>query len=425
MTSLPITGIYNDGHVAELLEQFRRDPNSVDESWRQFFRFAESIAPQGVGGLPPTVTTDAQFLRLVAGAAALMDAIRIYGHFAVRIDPLGSDPPGAAELQPAFHGVTEEDLKRVPGAALGFDLPTAADVAARLRSLYQSNLGFEFDYIGNESERQWFRTVIEQEGLRRQLSPDEQRTLLRRLTEVDALERFIHRKYVNVKRFSIEGTDALVPMLDIAIHDAATGGAREMVMAMAHRGRINVLAHILGKPYGTVFDEFDGKHADVADSETGDVKYHLGFESERAFEDGRHVRLTLVPDPSHRVPERGLGPHGLLHEEPEPLGMLVDEVEVGLERRPDALPIARGRLEGGPHVPMKRGEVGVEQRKVQLPLRGEVVVEDGLGDAGLLGHRLHGGRVEPRRAEHLARHVQELGPAFRGPHPPPGGCLCR
>jgi len=299
MTSLPVTGIYNDGHVAELLEQFRRDPNSVDESWRQFFRFAESIAPQGVGGLPPTVTTDAPFLRLVAGAAALMDAIRIYGHFAVRIDPLGSDPPGAAELQPAFHGVSEEDLKRVPGAALGFDLPTAADVAARLRSLYQSNLGFEFDYIGNESERQWFRTVIEQEGLRRQLSPDEQRTLLRRLTEVDALERFIHRKYVNVKRFSIEGTDALVPMLDIAIHDAATGGAREMVMAMAHRGRINVLAHILGKPYGTVFDEFDGKHADVADSETGDVKYHLGFESERAFEDLRHVRLTLVPNPSH------------------------------------------------------------------------------------------------------------------------------
>src|SRR5262245_49249599 len=104
MTSLPITGIYNDGHVAELLEQFRRDPNSVDESWRQFFRFAESIAPQEVGGLPPNVTKDAQFLRLVAGAAALMDAIRIYGHFAVRIDPLGTVPPGAAELQPAFHG---------------------------------------------------------------------------------------------------------------------------------------------------------------------------------------------------------------------------------------------------------------------------------------------------------------------------------
>ena len=296
MTSLPITGVYNDGHIAELLEQFRRDPNSVDESWRQFFRFAETMAGQAPAAAP---STDVSYLRKVAGAAALMDAIRIYGHHAVRLDPLGSEPPGAAELQPGFHGITEEDLALVPAQALGFESGTAADVATRLRALYQSNLGFEFDYIENETERAWFRRVIEHEELRRELSPEESRTLLRRLTEVDALERFIHRKYVNVKRFSIEGTDALVPMLDVSIHDAAFGGAREAVMGMAHRGRINVLAHILGKPYSAIFDEFDGKHADLADSETGDVKYHLGFESERAFEDGRHVRLTLVPNPSH------------------------------------------------------------------------------------------------------------------------------
>ncbi|HEX6941461.1 MAG TPA: 2-oxoglutarate dehydrogenase E1 component [Gemmatimonadaceae bacterium] len=306
MTSLPITGVYNDGYIAERFEQFRRDPDSVGEAWRQYFQFAQTLGGHGAAGastggpgIAAATTMDVAFLRRVAGAAALMDAIRIYGHFAVRTDPLGSDPPGAAELQPAFHGITEEDLKLVPAQALGFESGTAADVAARLRSLYQSNIGFEFDYLENESERQWFRTVIEQEGLRRSLSPDEQRTLLRRLTEVDALERFIHRKYVNVKRFSIEGTDSLVPMLDIAIHDAASGGAREVVMGMAHRGRINVLAHILGKPYSTVFDEFDGKHADLADSETGDVKYHLGFESQRAFGDGREVRLTLVPNPSH------------------------------------------------------------------------------------------------------------------------------
>jgi 2-oxoglutarate dehydrogenase E1 component len=306
MTSLPITGVYNDGHIAELFEQFRRNPDSVDESWRQFFRFAESLpAPTAAtASATPTASAagpppDVQVLRRVAGAAALMDAIRIYGHFAVRTDPLGSAPSGAAELNPSFHGITEEDLALVPAQALGVESGTAADVAARLRSLYQSNLAFEFDYLENEAERQWFRTVIEQEGLRRHLSPDEQRNLLRRLTEVDALERFIHRKYVNVKRFSIEGTDALVPMLDIAIHDAAMAGAREVVMAMAHRGRINVLAHILGKPYSTIFDEFDGKHADAADSETGDVKYHLGFESERSFGDERQVRLTLVPNPSH------------------------------------------------------------------------------------------------------------------------------
>jgi len=297
MTSAPILGVYNDGFVAGIYEHYRRDPETVDASWRQFFHFAESLA--GIGAPVTTVAADVTYLRRVAGAAALMDAIRIYGHFAVRTDPLGSPPTGAAELQPSFYGISEEDLSLVPAPALGFEMGTAADVAARLRGLYQSDLAFEFDYLENEAERLWFRQVIEGDQLRRRLSAEEKRTLLRRLTEVDGLERFIHRKYVNVKRFSIEGTDALVPMLDMAIHDASTAGAREVVIGMAHRGRINVLAHILGKPLGTIFDEFDGKHADVADAETGDVKYHLGFESQRQFEDGRSVRLTLVPNPSH------------------------------------------------------------------------------------------------------------------------------
>jgi len=297
MSSVPIIGLYNDGYVAGVYESYRQNPDSVDESWRQFFQFAESLS--GASGPVTTVAADVSYLRRVAGAAALMDAIRIYGHFAVHTDPLGTPPTGAAELLPSFYGITEEDLALVPAQALGFDMGTAADVAARLRGLYQSNIAFEFDYLENEAERQWFRQVIEGEQLRRLLTPEEKKTLLRRLTEVDGLERFIHRKYVNVKRFSIEGTDALVPMLDMAIHDASAAGAREVVMGMAHRGRINVLAHILGKPLAAIFDEFDGKHADLAVAETGDVKYHLGFESERRFEDGREVRLTLVPNPSH------------------------------------------------------------------------------------------------------------------------------
>ncbi len=297
MTSVPIIGVYNDGYVAEIYEQFRQDPGSVEESWRQYFQFAESLT--GTSGPVTNVAADVSYLRRVAGAAALMDAIRIYGHWAVQTDPLGSPPSGAAELQPSFYGITEEDLALVPAPALGYDMGTGSDVAARLRGVYQSDLAFEFDYLENDAERQWFRQVIEGEQLRRRLTPEEKRTLLRRLTEVDGLERFIARKYVNVKRFSIEGTDALVPLLDMAIHDASAAGAREVVIGMAHRGRINVLTHILGKPLGAVFDEFDGKHADLAVAETGDVKYHLGFESERRFEDGRRVRLTLVPNPSH------------------------------------------------------------------------------------------------------------------------------
>ncbi len=297
MSIPPVTGVYNDGFIADLYDRYRRDPTSVDESWRQYFRFAEMLT----GGATPvtTVAADVSYLRRVAGAAALIEAIRIYGHFQVPLDPLGSAPTGAAELAPAFYGIAEEDLAVVPAPALGFAMGTAADVAARLRRLYTSRLGYEFEHLESEDERDWFRRIIEGEELRRFLTPDEKRALLRRLTEVDGLERFIHRTYVNVKRFSIEGTDALVPMLDVAIHDAALGGTREVVIGMAHRGRINVLAHILGKPLGIIFDEFEGKHADLDESETGDVKYHLGYEAERTPGDGHVVRLTLLPNPSH------------------------------------------------------------------------------------------------------------------------------
>jgi 2-oxoglutarate dehydrogenase E1 component len=298
MPSAPITSVYNDGYIAEVYEAYRRDPASVDESWRQFFRFAEQLG--GVDKSTTTVAADPVYLRKVAGAAALVDAIRTYGHLAVQLDPLGSPPPGAAELTPEFHGITASDLQLVPALALGFDVGTGADVTERLRDLYSSTMGFDFAHLGEEAEREWFRETIEHERLARYLTPEEKRTVLRRLSEVDGLERFIGRAWVNMKRFSIEGTDALVPMLDVLIDDAARAGTREVVIAMAHRGRINVLTHILGKPYATVFGEFDGRHAAAsAESETGDVKYHLGARTERTLADGQTVGVQLVPNPSH------------------------------------------------------------------------------------------------------------------------------
>jgi 2-oxoglutarate dehydrogenase E1 component len=297
----PISGVYNDAYIAEVYEAYRRDPASVDDSWRQFFRLAEGLG--GLIGAPPaptTVAADPAYLRKVAGAAALVDAIRQYGHMAVRVDPLGSAPSGAAELTPEFHGITEDDLKVVPAFALGFDVGTAEDVVRKLRELYSSNIGFEFAHISEEAEREWFRGTIEHEGVPRLLSDDEKRGILRRLTEVDGLERFIGRAWVNMKRFSIEGTDVLVPMLDMLIQEAGGAGAREVAIAMAHRGRINVLTHILGKPYGAIFQEFEGKHAhDSAESETGDVKYHLGAEGERTLAGGLRIQVRLVPNPSH------------------------------------------------------------------------------------------------------------------------------
>jgi len=304
MSPDPITGVYNDGYIREAYEAYRRDPSSVDESWRQFFRFAETIAggerPAAVAAPSQAGQLDPAFLRDIAAAAELVDAIRSYGHLAVPLDPLGAPAEGTPELTPEFHGLSEEHLASIPGLALGATGGSAADVVAKLRELYSSRIGFEISHVGKVEEREWLRIEIESGRMNEPLSPEEKKAILKRLTEVDGLERFLGRAYQGYKRFSIEGTDVLVPMLDVAIESAAANGAREVDLAMAHRGRINVLAHTLSKPYATIFEEFEGKHATTnAVSETGDVKYHLGAHGKRAVSTGGEVEVVLIPNPSH------------------------------------------------------------------------------------------------------------------------------
>lgn len=296
MSSNPITSVFNDGYIAEMYESYRRDRASVDESWRQYFLFAETLNVQSA---PPVAGVTSTLLRNAAAAAALADSIRAFGHLAAEIDPLGNRPPGTAELTLEFHELTDADLAAIPGDVLRSAEPTAADVVARLRKLYSSNIGFEFDHLGQASEREWIKDRIESGSVHEPLDPIEAKAVLRRLTEVDGLERFLGRAYQGYKRFSIEGTDMLVPMLDAAIDSVALEGGRELVIAMAHRGRINVLAHVLGKPYKTIFGEFEGKHAaSTAESETGDVKYHLGATGNRVTGD-REMVVSLIPNPSH------------------------------------------------------------------------------------------------------------------------------
>src|SRR5207237_6216319 len=146
----------------------------------------------------------------------------------------------------------------------------------------------------------WFRDTIQSGAATKPLTADEKKTLFQRLTEVDALERFLGLAYVSVKRFSIEGVDALVPMLDEAIERGAAAGARQVVIGMAHRGRLNVLTHVMGKPYRALLEEFEGHHADTnAESDTGDVKYHMGFAGSRDVPGIGTVEIELVPNPSH------------------------------------------------------------------------------------------------------------------------------
>jgi 2-oxoglutarate dehydrogenase E1 component len=303
---LPVSGSFNDAYVADLYDAFRRDPASVDTSWREFFGLAERLTGTSGGTSVPVVPTSAPnvaaaLLKKAAGAGAFMQAIRQYGHFAVPLDPLGAPPLGAAELTPEFHGITEADLDLIPGSVVGFPhMATVADVARRLRLRYTTALGIEVTHLAAEAERKWFRRVLTAEELTRSLTPEEKKAVLLRLTEVDGLERFIGRAFPTAKRFSIEGTDALVPMLDTVLTEGAAAGAERVVIAMAHRGRLNTLAHILGKSYAAILAEFTGKPAGRdPDSGTGDVKYHLGFTGRRVLEDGRTVEVRLAPNPSH------------------------------------------------------------------------------------------------------------------------------
>lgn len=299
--NLPVSSVFNDGYIAEQLDAYRRDPKSVDESWRQFFRLAESLGGNSVSaGAVGSPADQQEFARKVAGVARYVSAIRQFGHLAVPLDPLGTPPPGALELTMEHYGITDADLDVVSGAAIDFPhLATARDVVERLTFRYMRNVAVEFVHCGSEEERLWFRSVFTEEHLTRPLSHDEKRSVLRRLSDVDGFERFLGKAYVGYKRFSVEGTDALVPMLDAALDEASAAGVRHMAIAMAHRGRLSVLTHILGKPFEQVFAEFEGRHDHLSGTSTGDVKYHMGFEGDRVAVNGATIAVSLIPNPSH------------------------------------------------------------------------------------------------------------------------------
>ncbi len=277
----------------------------------------ESLGLMGRGtgdeGRVATVTTPSPVprpsspdeLKHVAAAMALVKAIRNFGHLAARLDPLGSDPPGDPALDPGPLGLGPEIMARIPAELLRIYVPgrTLAEAYPRLQQTYCGTISYEVEHIGSHQERVWLRQVIESGEHRRPLAADEKRKLLSRLTAVETLERFLHKAYLGQKRFSIEGLDALVPILDQTVELAGASGARRVVLGMAHRGRLNVLAHIVGLPYETIFAEFEGgRHVEetlTPEGGTGDVKYHHGADGVYQTAAGKPVNITLSPNPSH------------------------------------------------------------------------------------------------------------------------------
>ncbi|HEU5261500.1 MAG TPA: multifunctional oxoglutarate decarboxylase/oxoglutarate dehydrogenase thiamine pyrophosphate-binding subunit/dihydrolipoyllysine-residue succinyltransferase subunit [Gemmatimonadales bacterium] len=254
---------------------------------------------------PPSRISHPDDLKHIAAAMSLVKAFRHFGHMAARLDPLGSDPPGDPALDPGPLGLSPEIMARIPAELLRIYVRgrTLAEAYPELQKTYCGTIAYEVEHIGSHQERLWLRQVIESGQHRKPLSAEEKKKLLSRLTAVETLERFLHKAYLGQKRFSIEGLDALVPMLDETIELAGASGARRLVIGMAHRGRLNVLAHIVGLPYETIFAEFEGgRHVEetlTPEGGTGDVKYHHGADGVYQTAAGKPVNVTLSPNPSH------------------------------------------------------------------------------------------------------------------------------
>ncbi len=319
----------NAGYVLELYERFRKDPSSVDAATRAYFerrtppeadvpalptkggalflsvRGPESGPQVGVcypaGGAPMAIDK-------IVGAVNLAECIRKFGHLDAHLDPLGSEPTGDPSLLLETHGGREDDLRQLPAnlilGPIAGDKANAWEVIQELRAVYSSRSGWDYAHLRNPEEREWLKTAAESRLYRAPADPIDEPALLERLTQVEVLERFLHRTFPGKTRFSIEGLDMLVPILDELIGGAAEVSFRNILIGMAHRGRLNVLAHVLNKPYVQIFAEFkDPLRArgfrDDALGWTGDVKYHLG--ARRAIKGGEQVELvvTMAPNASH------------------------------------------------------------------------------------------------------------------------------
>ena len=260
-------------------------------------------------GAEPGPAHDEELMQAVQAATSLLKAHRTHGHLAARLDPLGRESEGDPALDPAPLGLTTEIMGQIPAHILRMYVPgaTLADALPHLRETYCGTIAYEIEHIASHRQRLWLREAIESGQFRRTLTNEEQKALLKRLTEVDAFERFMHKAYLGQKQFSVEGLDMTVPMLDELIQLSATRGAREVVIGMAHRGRLNVLAHNLGRPYDSIFAEFEGSSTlepitTLPQGGTGDVKYHHGAQGSYSLggRDGfESIIVRLESNPSH------------------------------------------------------------------------------------------------------------------------------
>ncbi len=317
----------NSSFIEELYARYLHDPAGVDPSWRAYFDELEpenrALFQRARAALQPQQPSRLRLVQPAAAAAPtgdldesatktlirdhlrvimLIRAYRVRGHLIAKLDPLGlTHKAPHPELDYRSYGFTDADLDRefYLDYVLGLEKATLRQIIDVLQKTYSGTVGIEFMHIQDPEQKSWIQARIEGTGGMFTTSAEEKREILEHLTETEGFEQFLHVKFPGTKRFGLDGGESTIPALETIIRTAAELGGEEIVIGMPHRGRLNVLANVMGKPYSAILSEFQGKAVVDEVLGSGDVKYHLGTSTDRALPDGRHIHLSLTANPSH------------------------------------------------------------------------------------------------------------------------------
>lgn len=287
--------------IDSLYDNFRSNPESVDESWQRFFQgFEFQSGSFGTAGTSGEGITDAK-LRAEINVFRIIQSFRSRGHLLADTNPIRPRRDRKARISLEEYGLSDADRKTVfqCGEFLGIGPATLDQILDHMKEIYCAKIGFQYMHSNNTDIRRFMREKIESTAKKIEISLDKKKRILQKLNEANVFENFLQTKYVGQKRFSLEGGEATIPALDAIINKGAELGAKEFVIGMAHRGRLNVLANTVGKTYEYIFTEFEGGSAEELSGHTGDVKYHMGFTSIQKTTSGKEVFVKLLPNPSH------------------------------------------------------------------------------------------------------------------------------
>ncbi len=289
--------------ISDLYEAYKLDPNSVDDSWQKFFKgfdFSLTWGAEKATTNGTITSTDASHVQKEMAVISLIKAFRSRSHLLANTNPVRSRKDRRPRLDLKDYSLADADLETEfeAGKFLGIGKAKLSTIISTLKQIYTGHIGFEYSYIREPDVKEWLRNKIEKEALSYNFPIEEKKQILEKLNEAVVFENFLHTKFLGQKRFSLEGGETTIPALDAIINQAADLGTQEVMIGMAHRGRLNVLANIMGKSYEAIFDGFEGNVPDEVHGD-GDVKYHLGYSSKYITPSQKEISLKLAPNPSH------------------------------------------------------------------------------------------------------------------------------